>query len=191
MRTQGPYPLSVRTSYRKMSRSIEAGTFGFKLFQSLKKLTSTSAAQLLRCLWNFRALRSSLHPISRLRDFTRFGGKASYRLVNKGPGLLSLICIDPPFTLKRKCCYFDEIFVTGCTGSCHFDNLRCSQRWKCRQNDNIFVSVYVANTIASLSVDHLMCDHNLLSLSTQFSCSVCYTIYAYVNYNASRLCSPG
>ena len=25
------------------------------------------------------------HPISRLRDFTRFGGKTSYRLVNRGP----------------------------------------------------------------------------------------------------------
>ena len=25
-------------------------------------------------------------------------------------------------TLKRKCRHFDEIFITGCTGSCHFDN---------------------------------------------------------------------
>ena len=39
-----------------------------------------------RCLSNFRAIRPLQHPISRLRDFTRFGGKTSYRLVNRGPG---------------------------------------------------------------------------------------------------------
>ena len=43
--------------------------------------------------------------------------------------------------LKRKCHHFDEIFVTGCTESCHFDNFRCSQWWKFHQNDDIFVSV--------------------------------------------------
>ena len=42
-------------------------------------------------------------------------------------------------TLKRKCCNFDEIFITGCTESCHFDNFQCSQWWKFRQNYNIFV----------------------------------------------------
>ena len=43
--------------------------------------------------------------------------------------------------LKCKCCHFDEIFITGCTGSCHFDNFRCSQWWKFHQNDNISVTV--------------------------------------------------
>ena len=28
---------------------------------------------------------------------------------------------------KRKCRRFYEIFITGCTGSCHFDNFQCSQ----------------------------------------------------------------
>ena len=37
---------------------------------------------------------------------------------------------------------FDEISVTDCTESCHFDNFRCSQWHKFRQNDNIIVSVY-------------------------------------------------
>ena len=55
------YSLSGKTSYRKISWSLEAARFGFKLFQSQ-------------------------HPISRLRGFTRFGGKTSYRLVNRGPG---------------------------------------------------------------------------------------------------------
>ena len=45
-------------------------------------------------------------------------------------------------TLKRKCCHFDEILITDCTESCHFDNFRCSQWLKFRQNDDISVSVY-------------------------------------------------
>ena len=45
------------------------------------------------------------------------------------------------YTLKRKCPHFDEIFITGCTESCQNDNLQCSQWWKFRQNDDIFVSV--------------------------------------------------
>ena len=43
-------------------------------------------------------------------------------------------------SLKQKR-YFDEIYVTGCTGNCHFDNLRCSQWRTFRQNDSISVSV--------------------------------------------------
>ena len=83
--TQGLYSLSGKTSYRKISWSLEATRFGFKLFQSLWNLAGTSAALLPRCLSNFRAIRPLQHPISRLRDFTRFGGKTSYRLVNRGP----------------------------------------------------------------------------------------------------------
>ena len=78
------YSLSGRTSYGKISRSLEAARFVFKLVPSLWNLTSTSAAPLPRCLLNIRAIRSLKHPISRLRDFARFGGKTSYRLVNRG-----------------------------------------------------------------------------------------------------------
>ena len=85
--TQGLYSLSGKTSYRKISWSLEAARFGFKLFQSLWNLAGTSAALLPRCLSNFRAIRPLQHPISRLRDFTRFVGKTSYRLVNRGPGV--------------------------------------------------------------------------------------------------------
>ena len=49
-------------------------------------------------------------------------------------------------SLKRKCRHFDEIFITGCTGSCHFDNFQCGQWWKFRQNYTIFVSVNVLRT---------------------------------------------
>ena len=85
---QDLYSLSRRTSYRKISRNLEAVTFGFKLFQSLWNLTDISAALLPRCLSNFRAIRSMQLPISRLRDSVRFGGKTSNRLVNRGPGVM-------------------------------------------------------------------------------------------------------
>ena len=81
----GLYSLSGKTSYRKISWSLKAAIFRFKLFQSLWNLAGTLAALLPRCLWNFRTIRPLQHPISRLRDFTRFGGKTSYRLVNRGP----------------------------------------------------------------------------------------------------------
>ena len=58
-------------------------------------------------------------------------------------------------TLKRKCLHFDEIFITGCTGSCQNDNFQCSQWLKFRQNDDIFVSVNARtenhNTMTALS----------------------------------------
>ena len=82
----GLYSLSGETSYRKISWSLEAARFGSKLFQSLWNLAGTSATLLPMCLSNFRAIRPLQHPISRLRDFTRFGGKTSYRLVNRGQG---------------------------------------------------------------------------------------------------------
>ena len=81
----GLYSLSGKTSYRKISWSLEAGRFGFKLFQSLWNLAGTSATLLPRCLSNFRAIWPLQHPISWLRDFTRFGGKTSYHSVNRGP----------------------------------------------------------------------------------------------------------
>ena len=31
------------------------------------------------------------------------------------------------YTLKQKRHHFDDIFITGCTGSCHFDYFQCSQ----------------------------------------------------------------
>ena len=51
------YSLSGKTSYGKISWSLEAARFGFRLFQSLWNFTGTSAAALRRCLSNFRALR--------------------------------------------------------------------------------------------------------------------------------------
>ena len=41
--------------------------------------------------------------------------------------LMTSQSIDYVITLKWKCCHFDEILITDCTESCHFDNFRCSQ----------------------------------------------------------------
>ena len=56
--SQGLYSLSGKTSYRKISWSLEAARFVFRLFQSLWNLTTISAAMLPRCLSNFRTIRS-------------------------------------------------------------------------------------------------------------------------------------
>ena len=78
----GLYSVSGKTSYRKISKSLEAVRFEFRLLQSFWNLTDTFATALPRCLSNLRAIQRSEHPISRLRDYTRFGGKTYYRLVN-------------------------------------------------------------------------------------------------------------
>ena len=49
--------------------------------------------------------------------------------------------LSQSLTQTRKCLHFDEIIINGCTGSCQSDNFQCSQWWKFRQNDDIFVSV--------------------------------------------------
>ena len=59
--------------------------------------------------------------------------------------------------LKRKCRQFDEILITGCTGSCHFDNFQCSQWWKFHQNEDISVSVSLA-PIETVSPGGTFCD---------------------------------
>ena len=105
---QGLYSLNGKTSYRKISWSLEGARFGFKLFQSLWNLAGTSAALLPRCLSHFRAIRPLQHPISRLRDFTRFGGKTSYRLVNRGPD--ELINMPPLVTNQLNMTLFN-LFV--------------------------------------------------------------------------------
>ena len=55
--TLGLYSLSAKTSYCKISWSLEGARFGFRLFQSLWNLTGPSAAVLPRYLSSFRAVR--------------------------------------------------------------------------------------------------------------------------------------
>ena len=53
---QGIYSLSGRTSYRKISWSLEAARLGVIMIPSLWDLTGISAALLPRCLSNFKAI---------------------------------------------------------------------------------------------------------------------------------------
>ena len=86
---QGLYSLSRQTFHREISWSLDAARFGVRLFLSLWNLAGTPAVwRLPRCLPNFRSIGKFLPRISRLRDFTRFGGKTFYRLVNRGSGFL-------------------------------------------------------------------------------------------------------
>ena len=113
---QGLYLLSGKTSYPKISWSLEAARFGFKLFQSLWNLAGTSAALLPRCLSNFRAIQPLQHPISRLRDFTRFGGKTPYRLVNRGPDVNLTKGTQYPFPT-------DEVWSVCCEKKSRYNNI--------------------------------------------------------------------
>ena len=106
----GLYSLSERTSYRKISRSVEVARFGFRLFQSLWHLTGTSGAALSRCLSHFRAIRSLTHRILHLRDSTRFGSKTCECLVNRIPGIFMLLLfssdlISTIIFSTRQCIY--------------------------------------------------------------------------------------
>ena len=83
--TQTFYSLSGHASCRKISWSLEPARFGFRHFWSLWNLKGISAAALPRGLSHFRTIRSSLHPIALLWDFTRFGGKTSTSFVNRDP----------------------------------------------------------------------------------------------------------
>ena len=53
---QGLYSLSGKTSYRQISRSLEVARLDVTIIVSLWNLTGISAALLLRCLSNFRAM---------------------------------------------------------------------------------------------------------------------------------------
>ena len=93
-RSLGPVSISDKTSYRKISRSLEAARLVVKITASLWNLTGTSAALLPRCLSNFRAIEQFYIQISRLRDFTRSYDKTSYRILKRSSGckVLSLDC---------------------------------------------------------------------------------------------------
>ena len=53
MRHQGPVLISDKTSYHKISQSLEATRFVLRIVRSLWNLTGTSAALLPKCLSNF------------------------------------------------------------------------------------------------------------------------------------------
>ena len=70
-RNLGPVSISGKTSYRKITRSLEAARLAVSTIASLWTLKGTSAAVLQKCLSYFRAGEQLWIQISRLRDFTR------------------------------------------------------------------------------------------------------------------------
>ena len=82
---QGSVSISDKTYYRKISWSLDAARFVFRIVRQLWNLTGTSAALLPTWLSNFTAIRYFKLPISRLRDFTRSYDNASYRILKRGP----------------------------------------------------------------------------------------------------------
>ena len=81
-----PVSISEKTSYRKISWSLEAVRFVFRIARSFWNLTDTSAALLPMCLSNLKAIRQFKVPILWLRDFTRCDNKTSFQILRRGPG---------------------------------------------------------------------------------------------------------
>ena len=74
---------------------------------------------------------------------------------------IGIPCTSATTALKRKSLYFDEMFITGCTGSCQNDNFQYSQWWKFRQNDDSFVSVGLSSVSVMLPV-HARLTHRIM-----------------------------
>ena len=79
----GLYSLRGWTFYRKISLNLKAARLDVKVIVSPGNLTGISTALLSMCLWNFRAIGEVKTWIWRLRDFARWYGKTSVRLVNR------------------------------------------------------------------------------------------------------------
>ena len=92
------YSLSRWTSYHKISWNLAATRFGFRLFQSLtfhRQLCSSIAEMPVKFQSQYDHYIFQFHGFETSR---RFGSKASYHLVNRGPEVLlhdksSLICV--------------------------------------------------------------------------------------------------
>ena len=82
------YSLSRWTSYHKISSNLAITRFGFRLFQSLtfhRQLCSSIAEMPVKFQSQYDHYIIQFHGFETSR---RFGGKASYRLVNRGPEVL-------------------------------------------------------------------------------------------------------
>ena len=72
--------------------------------------------------------------------------KSKYILVSLVPHSKLASLNSRTISLKQQFRHFEEIFVTGCTGSCRFDNFQCSQGWKFHRNGKEDIAVSVMNT---------------------------------------------
>ena len=67
---RGPVSISDKTSYSKISQSLEVARFLFIIVRTLLNLTGSSVALLPMCQPNFKAMQRPKVPIVRLRDLT-------------------------------------------------------------------------------------------------------------------------
>ena len=91
-----PVSISEKTYFRKISWSIEAATFVFRIVRSLWNLTVTSVALLPICLSNFKAIRQLKVTLSWLRDFAISYENTYFLIFRRGPGLP--LGVRPPWT---------------------------------------------------------------------------------------------
>ena len=77
----------------EISQSLEAARFAFRIVRSPWNLTGTPAAQLPKCLSNFKAIRIFQQPILNLRHFARCHDKTSYRILKRCLGTVISIMI--------------------------------------------------------------------------------------------------
>ena len=58
----------------------------------------------------------------------------------------STVCFTADIKIHQRSTFTEtEIFITGCTRSCHFGNFQCSQWWTFHQNYEIFVLALVTS----------------------------------------------
>ena len=79
---QGLYSIRSKTPYRNISWSFEVARFRFRFFQSLWQ---TPRQQRCQDAWQISKRDDHYNIHLAASDFTKFGGKSSYLLVNRGP----------------------------------------------------------------------------------------------------------
>ena len=153
----GLYSLSGRTSYRKISWSLDVARLDVITIVWLWNLTGISASLLTKCLSNFKAIGKVWTRISPLRDFTRFCGKTS---VNWGPAALlhchnasmCATCSTSVHTTRENVsdkyfCFQTKVMRMGFIG--YHNTLKCHWWWanvKCKTHD-LWVNYFMKNIL--------------------------------------------
>ena len=84
---QGLVSISDKTSYCKISQSLRAVRFVFRIIRTFWNLTGALAVMLPMCLSNFKVMRYLILPILQLQVFMRSNDKLSYWILKWGPAL--------------------------------------------------------------------------------------------------------
>ena len=121
---RGLNSLSRRTSYRKISWSLQGTRFEFKLIESFWNLTSPSTAPLSRCLSNFRPIQSLELPISQFQGVMGRGGNcALWDMEHVHCGICETGLFMVLHRKGRNPLYFIKRLGKICTPRCRWVNL--------------------------------------------------------------------